>query len=266
MFVIVAFAVGLLVFTAVSLASMPIDGIYTKQRGEILRNDMASIMSAIEQRYEENPAGGYLTPAAIVTTPGFEHLRLLEPGRFQFQVASTLNDGVWRFNRAAIWFESPHDYVGNAQYTNAANNACGIGGLTLASSWCGRAQSVWGKLETKSNNSVLLLSEKQRAYRVISKFYQRFNKDGVFVPLANGQVQTLAQLVGYTGAAADCNSTDFSYVYSEIPFGCEDIFNYWGVPITLNKISDLHIALVNRTQITSASGQVVRIAEEARLE
>lgn len=263
MFVIVAFAVGLLIITAVTLASMPVDGIYVRQRGEILRNDMAMLMSAIEQRYEENPAGGYLTPAAIVATTGFEHLRLLEPSRFQFQVANTLNDGVWRFNRAAMWFESPTGFVGNTQYIAAANNTCGVGGLTAAGSWCGRTQSIWGKLETKGSHSVLLLAEKQRLYRTISKFYQRFNKDGTFVPLANGQVRTLAQLVGYAGTAANCSGI---FTYNEIPLGCDDLFNYWGIPIALNKISNLHIALVNRTQIVGASGQVVRIAEEARLE
>lgn len=263
MFVIVAFAVGLLVFTAVTLAAMPLDGIYTKQRGDILRHDMATLMTAIEQRHEENPLGGYLTPSAIITTPGFEHLHLLEPARFQFQATNALNDGVWRFNRAAIWFESPHDSVGNAQYISAANNTCGAGALTVAGSWCGRSQSIWGKLESKGNHSVLLLAEKQRLYRTIGKFYQRFSKDGSFVPLANGQVRTLAQLVGYTGSAASCSG---NFVYNEIPLGCDDLFNYWGLPIALNKVSDLHIALVNRTQIIGASGQVLRIAEEARLE
>lgn len=263
MFVIVAFAVGLLVFTAVTLAAMPLDGIYTKQRGDILRNDMAALMVAIEQRYEENPNGGYLPPSAIVATPGFEHLRLREPARFQFQAANTLNDGVWRFNRAAIWIESPHASVGNALYTSAANNACGVGSFSVSGSWCGRIQSIWGKLETKGNNSALLLAEKQRVYRTIRKFYQRYNKDQTFSPLADGQVRTLAQLVGYAGAAANCTGV---FTYNEIPLGCEDLFNYWGTPIALNKISTLHIALVNRTQIVGASGQVIRIAEEARLE
>jgi len=263
MFVIVAFAVGLLVFTAVTLAALPLDGLYTQQRTQMLRNDMSTLMAAIEARYEENPTGGYIAPGVITTTPGFEHLRLLSPERFQFQVASTLNDGIWRFNRAAIWFESPHAFVGNTLYLSAANNTCGVGGFTSSGSWCGKEQSIWGKLESKGNNSALLLAEKQRLFRTIRKFYQRFNKDQTFSPLANGQVRTLASLVGYAGTAANCSVVP---VYNEIPLTCDDLFNYWGIPIVLNKLSTKHISLVNRTQIVSSTGQVVRIAEEARVE
>ncbi|MBA1280206.1 hypothetical protein [Stutzerimonas stutzeri] len=263
MFVIVAFAIGVLTLTAVSMATMPIEGVYDRNRSDILRNDMAAIVNAIEERYEENPSGGYLSPAQVIAIPGNEHLRSRGPERFQFETAQALNDGVWRFMRQAVWFESPYDHIGNTAYLSAANNTCGTGSFTSSSSWCGRVQSIWGKLESKGNHSALILAEKQRLYRTISKFYQRYNKDGSFSQLANGQVTTLAQLAGYTGSASSCAGV---FAYNEIPLGCNDLFNYWGVPVVFNKVTDTHIALVNRTLLIGSSGQPVRIAEEARLE
>ena len=224
---------------------------------------MAAIMVAMDNRYAENPTGGYLSPATLQTVPGYEHLRFLDPIRFQFQYVPNLNDGVWLFNRAALWFESPNDSVGTASYVLPANNTCGTGAFTDGTEWCGREQSLWAKLENKTDFSSLLMAEKLRLTRTMRKFYQRYTKDQTFTTLANGQYATLAGLVGYAGTAANCGGV---FVYNEIPFGCEDLFNYWGIPIVVNRLTANNIVLVNRTLVASSSGQQVRLAEEAKLE
>lgn len=263
MAIVLVLAVGLIVISALSMAILPAEFSFEQRRTEILRNDMATIMVAVEGYRDENPLAGYLTPAALAATPGNEHLRFTWPERFQFQVANSLNDGVWRFDRAAIWFESPHAFIGNADYVLAVNNSCGAGALTDGGEWCGRSQSLWAKIENKRAYSNQLLGEKQRLYRTIRKFYQRYSNDQSFVPLASGQVRSLASLVGYGGSAANCAGV---FTYNEIPLGCEDLFNYWGVPVVLNKVTDNHIVLVNRTLIESSAGQLIRLAEEAKLE
>lgn len=264
MIVIVAFAVGLLILLAASAAVMPIDGAFDKSRSDILRNDMSALIEAIVEQHGHDPIGNYLTPSQIVSVAGYEHLRSRGGERFQSQFAAGLNNGVWRFNRLAVWFESPHDYVGNASYLSAANNTCGVGAFAASTSWCGRSQSIWSKIENQNDYGDLILSEKQRLYRTISKFYQRFNADGSFSTLPNGSIVTMPQLVGYSGTAAACGGA--YYMHGGIPFSCTDLFNAWGIPIVLNKRTDAWIALVNRTPILNSAGQPVRIAEEARLE
>ncbi|WP_326430255.1 hypothetical protein VQ574_21270 (plasmid) [Stutzerimonas frequens] len=263
MAIILVLAIGFITFSAMNMAIAPIESSFEQYRTEILRHDMSVIVEAMDSNLAENPLNGYISPSALASTSGNEYLRFSEPGRFQHQVATSLSDGVWRFDRAAVWFESPHSYLGNTNYVSSSNNDCGAGAFTSGGEWCGRSESLWAKLENKRSYSDILLGEKQRLYRTIRKFYQRYSKDQSFSSLGNGQVRSLASLVGYSGTAANCVGV---FTYNEIPFGCEDLFNYWGVPVVLNKVTANHIVLVNRTLIQSAAGQVIRLAEEARLE
>ncbi|MBF6615619.1 MAG: hypothetical protein ITG07_02725 [Candidimonas sp.] len=269
MFVIVAFAVGLLVYIAISMAIAPIQDTFVRQRAEIIRDDVKAVISAISDQHSGGSAP-YLTPSQIVASQGYEHLRTRGWERLQFTGVSGIGTGVsgigneiWRFNRAAIWFESPYHYVGNEAYLSAANNACGNGQFSASESWCGREQSIWGKIESKGGYSALVFAEKQRLSRTMSKFYKRYNKDRTFSSIPNGSSSTLAALVGYTGTASACAHI---FSYNEIPFDCHDLFNYWGVPVVFHKFTDLHVALANRTEIFDGSGNPVRLLEEARLE
>lgn len=262
MAIILALAVGLILFSSLMMAVAPIESVYTAHRTEILANDMAVIMAAVDRRYQDNPALGYTKPSDLVLVSGYEYLKSYNLERFQFNSASNINDGYWRFNRATLWFESPNDSVGSA-YLDADHNTCGASSFSASPSWCGRRQSIWGKIEEKNNFGTQMLAEKQRLYRTIRKFYQRYSADGLFTPMANGQSATLASLVGLPNTPSACVS---NYVYNKIPLDCSDLFNLWGVPVVLNKITDNHIALVNRTLVKDSSGQFVRLAEEAILE
>lgn len=263
MMVVFAIAIGILVIAIMGQAVMPLEEQFHNNRTQQIRYNLSSLMRGIEEYRQQNPAVGYVAPSVLVTLPGYEYLRFSSPESFSSSINAGLSDGVWRFDRAAFWFESPFDAVGNAAYVQAANNTCGSTDITAGSSWCGRANSVWGKLENKETHTDLLLGEKQRLHKIVSKLYRRYSHDQTFAPLANGKMRTLAQLVGYAGAANACSGV---FVYNQMPFDCDDLFNYWGIPIAFNKITDNHVALVNRTLVLSATGQPVRIAEEAKLE
>lgn len=263
MFIVVVICLIVITFSSMNMAMIPVEATLEHRRSEILRSDIQEIAAAVDERFEENPVGGYVAPATLAGVAGYEYLLNRSPYRFKFQSATLLNDSAWLFGRAAIWFESPHDAVGDSNYLLAANNSCGTGAFNSGGSWCGRKQSLWSKLETKNNYSLQLFGEQQRLTRTMRKFYQRYNKDQTFSSLGNGQGQTLAALAGYGGAAAACSGV---FVYYEIPLGCEDMFNYWGIPVVLNRVSDNHVVLVSRTLVASASGQQIRLAEEAKLE
>ncbi len=263
MFPFFAFAVGVFMMAALSTGMGPVRGLLEHYQSKVIEGRMEQIGNAISERYQENPAGGFLTPAVIAATPGYEYLNSAKPNSFETKSALSINDGIWRFSRIAVWFQLPFDYVESTDYLLSANNACGVGDFASATSWCGRRQSLWLKMETRENSSALLLAEKQRIFRTISLFYRKYTSDSAFTTLPNGSSQTLAALTGYAGTAAACDGVK---VYNGIPFTCDHLFNAWGIPIVVNQITKNHMALVNRTGVINNNGQPVRLAEEAILE
>lgn len=263
MVVIICVAGFGLLMVALALTMLPITDMNEVNMSDIIKYDVGQFSSAITQRYEENPGGGYLQPAGLVVVPGYEHLRSNNPDRLQGAVTTNVNDSIWRFNRVAIWFQSPVGSVTEAAYITAANNSCGVGTFSTGVSWCGRDSSIWFKAESRSGNSNRILAEKQRIYRTMDMFLRRYSSDQTFTALAPGTVRTLPQLVGFAGTAATCSGI---YNYYQMPFTCDNLFNDWGIPITLNQITANRIALVNRTGVINNNGQPVRLSEEANLE
>ena len=263
MFPVFIISLFFILIAALNLGVVPIEETWKHHRRELLSNSIEKITSAVAEHYSEVPGDVYVLPVNLLNTPGNETLRSYEIRRFQNAVAPSLNDGVWSFSRYAIWFEFPNSLVGPTAYANPVNNSCGIGSLTNSVSWCGRPQSLWARVETRSTNSELLMAEKQRLFRTIGKFYRGYSADFEFTKLAPGAVMSLANMTGYYGTAYDCVGVKN---YQGIPLTCDDLFNVWGAPIVLNQITESHIVLVNRTGVINANGQPVRLAEEANLE
>lgn len=258
-----ALIVGLLLVSVVASSLKPLETASGESFARIMSGRLSVFAEAISEQYADNPAGGLLTPAVISATPGYEYLNSYRPSLFQSASAAGINDTAWRFQRLGMWFQLPYGYVEEADYLLAANNECGVGDFNVSTSWCGRPESFWLKLESRNSNSMMLLSEKQRLFRTMSKFYRRYSFDRKFSSVAYGGYATLASLAGYVGTASACAGVR---VYEGIPLTCDDMFNAWGIPITLNSISKNRMALVNRTGVITSNGQPVRLAEEAVLE
>jgi len=256
-------AIGLMLIGVVNTLVQPLEELTRAYQGQIVAERIAVIGDAIQQHYLEVPNEGLLTPTAIADAAGYQYVASSKPEMFQVAKADSLNDSAWRFSREAIYFQYPGSLLTAEQYLSGTNNACGTSAFVRGESWCGPSMSAWLRLETKASYTTMLLSEKQRLYRTMRKFLQRYSADSVFTSMPNGSVQTLASLVGYTGTAIACSGV---WVYSGIPFTCDDLFNAWGIPIAVNQPSGKRLALVNRTGITISNGQAVRIAEEVTLE
>lgn len=260
---IMVIALCLVITSTLSVALLPVETLWHEGRGLQIRYRMEQIGQAIQDRYSEDPAGGLLSPEDIAQADGYEHLRLFAPEQFGTAEGADISDGAWRFDRRAFWFESPYSVVGDTDYVTAENNACGSEKLSTAVSWCGRQGSLWLKVETREGNDQLILGEKQRLFRVVSKFVRAYSEAGMFTTLGAGSVVSMPSLVGYAGAASACSGV---FSYNGIPFTCENLFNNWGYPIVLNQISLKHIALVSRTALITAANTPVRLAEEIDLE
>jgi hypothetical protein len=256
-------AIGLMLIGVVNTLVQPLEELTRAYQGQVVTERIAVIGDAIQQHYLEVPNGGFLTPTAIAQADGYQYVGSYKPAMFQTAKADNLNDTAWRFSRVAIYFQYPGSILTPQDYLAASNNGCGSSAFTGGESWCGPSMSAWLRLETKASYTTMLLSEKQRLYRTMRKFLQRYSADSMFTSMPEGSVQTLAGLVGYNGTAIACSGV---WVYSGIPFTCDDLFNSWGIPIAVNQPTVKRLALVNRTGITVSSGQAVRIAEEVTLE
>lgn len=256
-------AVGMMLLGIIGMVVQPLGELTRLYQGQLVAERIAVIGDAIQQRYLELPSGGFLSPAGIAQINGYQYVASAKPEVFQVATADNLNDSAWQFSRLAVYFQYSGSLISPQDYLTAANNSCGTGAFASGQSWCGPSMSTWLRLETKANYTTMLLSEKQRLYRTMRKFLMRYSADSRFTSLTPGSAQTLPALVGYNGTATACSGV---WVYTGIPFTCDDLFNAWGIPITVNQASIKRLALVNRTGIIISNGQPVRIAEEVNLE
>jgi len=246
------------------MAVAPIFERYGSERREIIASDINAFQKAINDQFLEFGMTTLNDPDTAQLVAGYEHLRLRDQNELISHASSGfITNNGWRFARVAIWYEDPRYAVGDSAYVSAANNACGTSDFNSGLTWCGDRSSMWARLETQDYYEVLLKGESARLKRTITKFYRRYSADQTFSDMADGASVTLADAVGYAGPPADC--TGLFVLDGTIPLTCDDLFNHWNLPVTLNKINQNSIALTNRTGLIR-NGQAVFLAEEARLE
>lgn len=260
--ILVILALVMILASAIAFVVAPATTMLDASRTQLIGDDIAAFAAAITEQ-QATYGGSYQSPEDIKTVSGYEYLRLRDHRLVQFATATNLNESGMHFDRFAIWFESPRDYVGNVDYLSAAENSCSNGDFDTDPTWCGRNNSIWAKAESRTHFSAQILGEQQRMARTMAKFYRDYSAKQSFVPLAPaGTYSSLGQLVGYTGTAGNCAG---EFALGEIILNCSDLFNHWGHPIYFEKINDQHIFLVNQTALIRY-GSNVRLAEEARME
>lgn len=221
--------------------------------------DQAKIAEGIEQYMAMK---GY-PPAsldALVQEDGFEHLRSARNRWQKYANGNGLNDGVWQFERAASWTTFRKD--GGASYPT--ENACGTGSVATAASWCGAADGVWFRRETREDYNTAIASQRVRQMRTLQLFADHWTARQSFPSTGNdgaglgaGQQRSLAQLAGFTGAATTCAGV---FVWQGIPLDCGALFDHWGSPVIYQFQSTTSIVLTTETPFRAANGIQVVIA------
>lgn len=203
---------------------------------------------------------------ALVATPGYEHLRSYRNQWMQYAVSGTLNDGTWRFERAAMWTVLRKD--GGATY--ATENACGTGDVSSADSWCGAKDGTWYRVESREFFADEIAQEKVRQrhtlqlladYWTAKQSFPRVGNNGV--TLASGQLAALPALVGYTGTAANCSGV---YTWMGIPFDCGALFDVWGSPVGYQYQNDAYVILASEAPFASSAGVRVIVASPLKIQ
>lgn len=260
--IIVILALTMILVSSIAIIVAPVTTILDASRTQLISDDIAAFASAIRE-HQATYGGPYKSPEEIQGEPGYEYLRFHDDRLVQFARASGLVEGGQHFDRFAIWFESPRDYVGNAVYLSDAENSCSDGDFATDATWCGRANSIWTKAETRVQFSAQILGEQQRMARTMAKFYRDYSDKQSFVPSRPASwMQPLPNLVGYTGGAWNCAG---EFLLGDIVLNCADLFNHWGYPIYLEKQTDQRIFLINETGLTKNSKKI-RLAEAADME
>lgn len=282
MFVVIALMVGVILLTAISAAALPLFQIFHENNSEIIAYEIAVIQEAVANEAADNLTDfyiyGYAYPdanggrlnAAIKEHRGLHFLNYERykhaTTAYKYENTATTSVAAHRF---AVWFESPFGkYLGD-DYTKADFNACGVGGFSDSQTWCGDSESLWAKLDSHASHYDLIQSEQQRLYRLSRKFYRYYEEVGSFEAF-NAGGNALANMLD-TGTPVVSNACNGVKSIENIPLGCQDIFNAWGEPIYLHKVTDNHIVLTNSLGIKAGSGvaepsNYIGLAEEINID
>lgn len=280
MFIVIVALAGIILFTALNVAILPLFEMYHSNNSQIIAGDIAAIQRVVSLEAADNTtalyADGYAFPekrtgARIdVNLPEYRHLAFLNYERykhsktnFQYDVTSSRTVNSHRF---AVWFESPFGNFLGDDYTKADSNSCGVGGFT-SRTWCGDTKSVWAKLESHERHYELIQSEQHRMYRLTRKFYRYYEDVGSFKEFGVVTAAIANLVVGAPIAPATCSGI---YFYKDVPFSCQDMFNAWGKPIYLHALNLDHIAFTNSLgiELVQAGGggiKYVGIAEDVNI-
>lgn len=281
MFIVIVALAGIILFTALNVAILPLFEMYHSNNSQIIAGDIAAIQRVVSLEAADNTAAlyadGYAFPeeridARIdVNLPEYRYLAFLNYERykhiktnFEYDVTSSRTVNSHRF---AVWFESPFGNFLGDDYTKDGSNSCGAGDFSSAQTWCGDSKSVWAKLESHERHYELIQSEQHRMYRLTRKFYRYYEEVGSFKELLGVPKDAIANLVdGAPIAPATCSGI---YFYKDVPFSCQDMFNAWGKPIYLHALNLDHIAFTNSLgiELVQAGGGIkyVGIAEDVNI-
>lgn len=204
-------------------------------------------------RYYDNhktlpPAG-----TTIWNLPGYEQLKTWDLPYVSQLFTSSLNDGIWTFQRAVFAVPDPQRMgeFNGASPLSASFNQCGTGDAATGLDWCPPKNGFYVKFETRSQyvHDIKRASEKMK--QTGFKFAMEARAAGKFPVawsghsnLAYGAGEPLPLLVGYTGTADNCSGT---FTFDGVVLDCSDLFGRWGNPLVYTVISGTEIGLSTQT-------------------
>lgn len=262
-----AFVVALFLVLAAVLSSvaMKFDARTDTLRETRMRVEQTRIAEGLDRYVVENgtmPA----TLDALVGTPGYEDLRSSRNPLQGYAASGTLNDGTWRFQRAATWTVFRKD--GGTSYRT--DNACGTGDVATAASWCGAKDGVWYRAESRETYADEISQQRVRQQRTLQLFADHWTANQRFPRVANdgaslavGQMRTLQAMVGFGGNARNCNGV---FVWAGIPLDCTALFDLWGNPVGYQYQADNYMVLASEAPFANAAGQTVVVASPLQVQ
>lgn len=140
MFIVIIALIGIVLYTSLTVAILPLSEVYHANNSQVISRDIAAIQSAVSEYTNDNLRdfyeNGYVYPSVDANAPisvsdkEFRYLYFNNIQRYQhietnfrFYNSANANDSVYS-KRFAVWFESPFGNFLGADYTKADFNNC----------------------------------------------------------------------------------------------------------------------------------------------
>lgn len=233
------------------------------------QKNMVSAVATAQSQYRQETGTYPVSLSTLSAVNGYEWLRTVLPSDqgglqaarsailLRSALSGSISDGTWTFQRALLF--APFD-IRTLDADYLAQNTCQGGGtapFATATDWCPAVgQAVTWREETRSLAGGAQTDGRANMGRTLAKFGSFFNTSGGF-PV--GGPATLTALAGGPASAAGCSGT---YVWNQIPLGCEDLFSIWGTPVTYNRVASNLVALTADSPFRDGAGAAIVVAAE----
>tara|TARA_R110001592_G_scaffold33503_19_gene116024 strand:+ start:715 stop:1515 length:801 start_codon:yes stop_codon:yes gene_type:complete len=263
---IITFAFGMFFIVSINMALGPLFSENTSIRNQLIARTIGEYQIASQRRYFENRNSQFWGDDFNAIGAGYEYLTT-QPYFNQierFEAAGAVSKDGFRFSRIVMVYSLNRNLKGSDGHTiTLMDSVCGGGSIITASKYCPQNDVMWSSLDADAYYDDILEGESARIKKTITKFYRNYGVAEQFTGISAGTIDTVARLSGYNGTAQSCEG--IYMLDGSIPITCDDMFNWWGTPITLNIVGSKKIYLINTTSIIR-SGKNVIIGEEASLE
>ena len=230
------------------------DDLAALYRAQVHRQQIVQMAEAVEG-YQRERSGLPSDLDALAAAPGYEHTKSFKNAWQGYAKSGALDDGVWTFERAVVYQNNPSaGYTGS---TYLAENTCGTGSATTASSWCGMKSSSWYRVETRGNATEQLTTQRVRMNRMLQKLATYYSKENFFpkkdaggIGLVANSITRLKTLAGYVGDSKSCFGV---YTWEGVPIDCADMFDIWGGEVGYQFLSEDHVILVSESPFTNSA-------------
>lgn len=226
-------------------------------------------VAAAQSQYRKETGSYPVSLSSLSSVTGYEWLRTVLPADqgglqaagstipLRTALSGDISDGTWTFQRALLF--APRD-VRTPDAAYLAGNTCpgpGAEAFAVATDWCPpRDTTATWKEETRNQAGPESTEARLRMGRTLAKFASFFNTAGAFPA---GGPTTLSSLAGGPATAAACTGT---FVWSQVPLGCEDLFSRWGTPVTYNRIASNLVVLAAESPFRDGAGNHIVVAAE----
>lgn len=181
-----------------------------------------------------------------------------------YAIEQDINDGLYIFDRVAVYATRLADDTPPADYLLGAQNACGNTDFDDPASFCMANNLYADSFDNRREPSYRLELTRERLTRTLGDFIVGFNfnqESPALLPLTgtrmgDGDAEELVDIVGFPGTPANCNNQKFRF--DGVTLDCDDLFApMTGAPIVYYKITEENFALISETGNTDNLGNPV---------
>ncbi|MBE0362211.1 hypothetical protein PULV_a4023 [Pseudoalteromonas ulvae UL12] len=261
------YVVFIFAMVGISLAATQVD-IYNVSADRLMLDEDQARITAVGNALNRHLMVRGTLPVslnALIGTSGFEDVTWAVTDDMGYSV-TTLNDATMdaRFDRGVVFYKSNRDET-DADWL--ANNDCGAGTFANGLQWCKEDQSVYAVVNTLeyqrylANESIYkldILAQQIFASRANTGDFPNEHAAGT---LAEGELITIPDAVGYVGTPEACNGV---FNFDGAIITCEMMFNIDGSAVRYIYENSTNAVIYVNQPYSNTAGVTYRVARPLR--